>query len=357
MIYNFTEVMVKMKKTLKQVELETGLTRRQIQEYEKYGSEMDKDKNGRVIKSHKSFTISPMIENGVLMYDELAVERLWQIRFYRELGYDKNEISKIFNDLNFDRKSALKKQIDELETKKSDIEAMIKMAKYYMNTDQFIWNCRYTNVSSIKYFDIIKLISSSEFEEYFDTFYKKMDGFTSRLEDKNSIERINKMVDLYYDKIELNDSRIQSCVSDLYGCLKNSVNDSKLLFSILFMVYLWRLFADEDFENEEDKAEVKKVIDYLSDVAFYYALNNLDSQMQYSIEQLIDNYDNDVDFRNNSTQMSIKNIWDRVIEIFDIRNTNSVTRCLDVIEDLTVKEKDNELIMYFVKALKYLISA
>lgn len=61
MIYNFTEVMVKMQKTLKQVELETGLTRRQIQEYEKYGSEMDKDKNGRVIKSHKSFTISPII--------------------------------------------------------------------------------------------------------------------------------------------------------------------------------------------------------------------------------------------------------------------------------------------------------
>lgn len=353
MTYNFTEVMVKMKKTLKQVELETGLTRRQIQEYEKYGSEMDKDKNGRVIKSHKSFTISPMIENGVLMYDELAVERLWQIRFYRELGYDKNEISKIFNDLNFDRKSELKKQIDELETKKSDIEAMIKMAKYYMNTDQYIWDCRYINVSSMKCFDIIKLASSSEFEEYFGTIYEKMDGFTSRLEDKNNIERIYEMVDLCHNKFEFNDSRTQSCVSDLYGCLKNSLNNSKLLFSILFTIYLWRLFADEDFENEEDKVEVKKVIDYLSDAALYYVFNNLDSQMQYSIEQLIDNYDYGVDFKDNSTQIAVKNIWDRVIEIFDIRNFNSVTRCLDVIED---KEKGNEFITYLVKAIKYLIS-
>ena len=37
---------------------------------------MDKDKNGRVIKSHKSFTISPTIENGILMYDELAYRKI-----------------------------------------------------------------------------------------------------------------------------------------------------------------------------------------------------------------------------------------------------------------------------------------
>ena len=125
------------------------------------------------------------------------------------------------------------------------------------------------------------------------------------------------------------------------------------MFSILFTIYLWRLFADEDFENDEDKVEVKKVIDYLSDAALYYVFNNLDSQMQYSIEQLIDNYDYGVDFKDNSTQIAVKNIWDRVIEIFDIRNFNSVTRCLDVIED---KEKGNEFITYLVKAIKYLIS-
>ena len=125
------------------------------------------------------------------------------------------------------------------------------------------------------------------------------------------------------------------------------------MFSILFTIYLWSLFADEDFENEEDKVEVKKVIDYLSDAALYYVFNNLDSQMQYSIEQLIDNYDYGVDFKDNSTQIAVKNIWDRVIEIFDIRNFNSVTRCLDVIED---KEKGNEFITYLVKAIKYLIS-
>lgn len=201
------------------------------------------------------------------------------------------------------------------------------------------------------------MASSSEFEEYFSTIYEKMDGFTSRLEDKNNIERINKMIDLYHNKIVFNDSRTQSCVSDLYGSLKNSLNDSKLLFLILFTIYFWHLSADEEFENEEDRAEVKKGIEYLCNAVLYYFFNNLDSKIQFSIEQFIDNYDDGVDFKDNSTQMSIKDIWDRVIEIFDIRNTNSVTRCLDVIEDLIVKEKDNEFIMYLVNALKYLISA
>lgn len=345
-----------MKKTLKQVELETGLTRRQIQEYEKYGSEMDKDKNGRVIKSHKSFTISPTIENGILMYDELAVERLWQIRFYRELGYDKNEISKIFNDLNFDRKSELKKQIDKLETKKSDIEAMIKMAEYYLNTNHYIWNSHYFN-GITKYFSIIILALSDERNVFDNIVNEKLDDFINNIESENCYKEMCKIKDVYHEKINFNDKRIQQCVSNLYGYLKTTANDSKLIFVILFIVYLCIGLADSDTENEEDKAEVKKVIEYLSDAAIYYALNNLDSQMQYSIEKLIDNYDNDVDFRNNSTQIPVKYIWDRVIEIFDIRNSNSVTRCLDVIEDINEKEKGNELITYLVNALKYLISA
>lgn len=356
MIYNFTEVMVKMKKTLKQVELETGLTRRQIQEYERYGSEMDKDTNGRVIKSHKSFTIRPTIENGILMYDELAVERLWQIRFYRELGYDKKDISKIFNDLNYDRKSELKKQIDELETKKSDIEAMIKMAEYYLNTNHYIWNSQYFNILATKSFNIIKLVSSIEYSRFSDILMRKMDAFIQKIENKNCATEVNKMIDMYHKQLEFNDERIQFCVSNLYDYLKAIVNDSKLLFLTLFILYFSKLFAENNFEDEEDRTEVKKGIEYLCNAVLYYFINNLDSKIQFSIEQLIDNYDDGVDFKDNSTQMSVKDIWDRVIKIFDIRNTNSVTRCLDVIEDLVVKEKDNEL-MYLVNALKYLISA
>ena len=61
-----------------------GLTVRMIQEYEKYG-----------------VAIKPTERNkyGYLMYDDDAIDRLWQIRFYRELGYDKKAIKSVFDDL------------------------------------------------------------------------------------------------------------------------------------------------------------------------------------------------------------------------------------------------------------------
>lgn len=60
-----------------------GLTVRMIQEYEKYG-----------------VAIKPTERNkyGYLMYDDDAIDRLWQIRFYRELGYDKKAIKTVFDD-------------------------------------------------------------------------------------------------------------------------------------------------------------------------------------------------------------------------------------------------------------------
>ena len=75
--------------TLNQVAEITGMTRRVIQEYEKYGlSETPTERN----------------KYGHLLYNEAQVERLWQIRFYRELGYDKKKIEEILCSPDFDRK-------------------------------------------------------------------------------------------------------------------------------------------------------------------------------------------------------------------------------------------------------------
>ena len=74
-----------MKRTLNEVIKEVGLTRRQIQECENYGTENDRDRSANHLrnKHHKPFTIQPTKENGKLMYDEDAVERLWLIKFYK----------------------------------------------------------------------------------------------------------------------------------------------------------------------------------------------------------------------------------------------------------------------------------
>ena len=101
-------------KTLKEVCDIVGLKRRAIQEYERTG----------VASTPKTTN-----KYGHLLYDEEAIYRLWQIRFYRELGYDKREMKHIFDDSNYDKRKVIKSQISELEKKKQELEQLIVVAK------------------------------------------------------------------------------------------------------------------------------------------------------------------------------------------------------------------------------------
>lgn len=67
-------------KSLHEVEKIVGLNRRVIQEYES-----------------KGVAIKPTHKNkyGYLLYDTPEIERLWQLKFYRELGYRIPEIEEI----------------------------------------------------------------------------------------------------------------------------------------------------------------------------------------------------------------------------------------------------------------------
>ena len=113
-----------------------GLSRRVIQEYEKDG-----------------VAIKPSQKNkyGYLIYDDTTIDRLWQIRFYRELGYDKRAIKAVFDDPDYDYTAALEAQVKLLEKKKLEIENLIGVAnvawrlcinyygKYKLNRGELLW--------------------------------------------------------------------------------------------------------------------------------------------------------------------------------------------------------------------------
>lgn len=96
-----------------------GLTVRMIQEYEKYG-----------------VAIKPTERNkyGYLMYDDDAIDRLWQIRFYRELGYDKKAIKAVFDDPCYDFSTTLETQVKQLEQKRQEIDNLINIANLMKET-------------------------------------------------------------------------------------------------------------------------------------------------------------------------------------------------------------------------------
>lgn len=107
-------------KTLNEVVELVGMTRRMIQEYEKAG-----------------LARTPTTTNkyGHLLYDETAIERLWQIRFYRELEYNKEQIKEVFTDPGYNKHDAIADQIIKLEEKKKKLESMIEVARAYNEMD------------------------------------------------------------------------------------------------------------------------------------------------------------------------------------------------------------------------------
>lgn len=106
-------------KTLNEVVDIVGLSRRVIQEYE-----------------DAELAIKPNNTNkyGHLQYDNNALERLWQLRFYKELGYDKKKIKSIMEASVYDKKKELEKVIEKLEEKKEKLDNLIGIAQMMKET-------------------------------------------------------------------------------------------------------------------------------------------------------------------------------------------------------------------------------
>lgn len=65
--------------------------------------------------------------SGYRYYEDAAIERLWQILFYRELGFPLREIAEILSSPEFDRDRALQEHRALLEQKRERIDRLISL--------------------------------------------------------------------------------------------------------------------------------------------------------------------------------------------------------------------------------------
>ena len=86
---------------------------------------------------------SELTDAGYRLYDETAVERLWNILFLKELDFPLKTIASIMDDPHIDRQAVFEDQIKLLKMKKEHIEACIRIAsgvkkgENVMNFDEF----------------------------------------------------------------------------------------------------------------------------------------------------------------------------------------------------------------------------
>ena len=68
-------------------------------------------------------------EYGHRLYDDTTLELLQQILLFRELQFPLKEIRKMLSNPDYDREQALERQIDSLESKRSNLENLIHLAR------------------------------------------------------------------------------------------------------------------------------------------------------------------------------------------------------------------------------------
>lgn len=111
-------------KSLSEIEKIVGLKRRAIQEYEEAG-----------------LAIKPTHKNkyGYLLYDTPEIERLWQLKFYKEIGYNITKIKEIQARGNKAEKAGFGDVISELKEKRDKLNNLISIAEM-MNTTGWSFN-------------------------------------------------------------------------------------------------------------------------------------------------------------------------------------------------------------------------
>ena len=79
---------------------------------------------------------SEVAESGYRYYDDAAVERLWQILFYRELDFPLAEIGEILSSPSFDRNRALTEHLNLLTQKRARLDRLIELVSNAMKGEQ-----------------------------------------------------------------------------------------------------------------------------------------------------------------------------------------------------------------------------
>lgn len=105
-------------KTVNQVSKTTGVSVRTLHHYDAIGL----------------LHPTEVTEAGYRLYDEDALERLYLILVYRELGFSLKEIGKLLDAPDFDRNRVLQHQIELLQKQKEKIENRISFATYLKQT-------------------------------------------------------------------------------------------------------------------------------------------------------------------------------------------------------------------------------
>lgn len=207
-------------KTVNETAKITGITVRTLHYYDEIGL----------------FKPSDTSQSGYRLYSDIDIEKLQQILFLKEIGFELKQIKEIIYDPNFDEISALKKHKDILILKKERIENLIKLVDTKLEGNSNLSFSefdeshiiakqneyhkeilkRWKNTEAYKEFEIKHSNSNNQFTDI-DKKAREIFGAIAELMDSpTSDEKVQELISLWQDYITENH---YTCTNEMLQCL------------------------------------------------------------------------------------------------------------------------------------------
>lgn len=262
-------------KTLREVSEIVGMSRRVIQEYESY----------------KEFNLAttPTTKNkyGHLLYDEKDIERLWLIRFYRELKYNKKQIGEIFSNPYYNINKELDKIVSNLEEERKKLDNLIKTAKAMSTLDLNPISLKYMSayIGDISFDDTIAVFTAGN------QIYANTNEIENLYIDILTEEDYDKILDIEDEIAELknqghpyDDIIVQDRVRDIY-----QIQSKGFAGSVIYFSYYSLIFAPgTESARNEDKLYGIGYSNYLYQAIRCFCMNNSNNEVDKTLLDALD---------------------------------------------------------------------
>ena len=222
------------------------------------------------------------------MYSEEDIENLWQLRFFKELGYKKSEIDKIVHAPEYDRQKSLETQIKLLEKKKQDLENVISVAKGMsaMGISTFSRKSNSALLNDVP-FDVAIAMFGSAFNIL--TMNEDFDDMLSDVLSEDEVDRwfenIEQIMSFAGLEVETGDVRVQDLVRNMYDITSTVLSPSMLMFESGYMC----MIPESEFGKEIDEIFGNNSSKYLFEAIQTFSKNNQNNSYDKELFECIGN--------------------------------------------------------------------
>lgn len=275
----------------------TGLTRRAIQEYENYPREI---------------AIKPTQKNkyGYLLYGEEEVQRLLQLRFLRELGYNKEKIADFFEETDNDMSLCLGETVKKLEIKIKEIQKLIDIANFMIGGGfgPELFYVGPFKTEDMKFDDAMDMIEEVAHITCFEDDEIVINDFTSD-EEKIIDELLEKLVG-YSEKEKPSSPAIQEIIKEIHNAMSRSISESVICFSVIANMFSNKMEVAVAFDDLYGSGKAE----YVHRACMYYCDNNIDNETD---RQLLDAVNNIVELAFQKKSLGSNEVQKEVAKIYE----------------------------------------